>query len=82
VTRPGQTLLDKARLQAGLSVADLWYAYFALGGMARPEEVAEFVAGAREPARLDYDLLAQAINERLSELGGEKPTPYSDELGR
>jgi hypothetical protein len=70
--------LQRARNQAGLSVADLWLRYFSLGGMSTPLEVDAVLHGALSPSDSDYDMLAHAINERFLELGGDHPVPYSD----
>jgi hypothetical protein len=69
--------LDRYRRAAGLSSADLYLRYFALGGMSGPVEVDAMCAGALMPSPLDYDLLALALNERFLELGLGHPVPYS-----
>jgi anti-sigma B factor antagonist len=66
---PGRNL-EVGRRAAGLSVTDLFVAYFALGGTANLGEVGAFLAGADDG--LDghqYDVAAHALNERLVELG-------------
>ncbi len=69
-------------MQSGLSIDELWLAYYALGGMASPSLVRSYLtdgtAEALEP--IDYDVLAQAINERFVERGGNHPVPYRDDL--
>src|SRR3712207_8315557 len=45
-----------ARQQAGLNDHELWLAYFGLGGMSTPAEVAIILLGKQEPSRYDYDL--------------------------
>jgi hypothetical protein len=58
------------RRAAGLSVTDLFVAYFALGGAANLGEVRAFLAGMDDV--LDghqHDVAAHAVNERLVELG-------------
>lgn len=53
--------------------------YFALGGAAPPGQLRGYPAGDGGP--MAYDVVAQAINERFVDLGGDHPLPYSEELG-
>lgn len=69
--------LEQARRDLGLSVNDLWFRYFALGGMRNVLEVEAFLLGALIAGYHDRDLLAVALNERYSELGGDHPVPYT-----
>ena len=71
--------LERARRGLGLSVSDLWWRYFAIGGMSTELEVEAFLYQALIPSEADHDMLAVALNERFSELGGDHPLPYSDE---
>ena len=71
--------LEKARRTLEMSVTDLWWRYFALGGMASEMEIEAILFGALVPSDLERDLLAVALNERFSELGGDHPVPYSDD---
>jgi hypothetical protein len=73
------SLLDNARREVGMSIADLWMRYFALGGMGTALEVEAILYGALVPVVHDRDVLAVAINERFAELGGDHPIPYSDD---
>ncbi len=62
-----------------MSFQELWIAYIALGGTAPLDVVCAYLAGqAGHP--LDYDVLAQASNERFLEQGERYPVPYRDEL--
>lgn len=72
-------VLERARQEVGLSVSALWLRYFALGGMNSPLEVEAVLFGALVADPPDRDLLAVALNERFSELGGDHPIPYSDD---
>lgn len=65
---PGE--LDLARQRAGLSVRDLFIAYFALGGTADLGHLVAHLAGGRGgmDAR-QRDVAAHAVNERLADLG-------------
>ena len=69
--------LHKARRGLGMTVPDLWWRYFALGGMSTELEVEAILYRALIPTAADIDLLAVALNERFSELGGDHPIPYS-----
>jgi hypothetical protein len=76
---PAHQVLEAARTQAGMSVDELWMAYFALGGAALPATLRLYLAGDGTNG-MDYDVVAQAINERFLEKGGDHPVPYRDEL--
>lgn len=68
---------EQARRSLGLSVGDLWFRYFSLGGMSTALEVEAFLYGALRAEPHNQDLLAVALNERFAELGGDHPIPYS-----
>ncbi len=74
-----ETELQRACRDAGLSNGDLWLRYFGLGGSAMPAEVRDYVRGTREPAAIEYDVVAQAINERYMELDRPERLPYARE---
>ncbi len=69
-------VLDRARVQLGLSQADLWFNYFELGGMSNGFDLEAFLYGVLAPSDHDHDVIAQALNERFAELGGNHPVPY------
>lgn len=71
--------LDKARRALEMSVTDLWWRYFALGGMGSELEVEAILFDALMPSDAERDILAFALNERFGELGGGHPVPYSDD---
>ena len=71
--------LEQARRTLGLSMGDLWFRYFSLGGMSTALEVEAFLYGALLTEPHNQDLLAIALNERFAELGGDHPLPYSDD---
>ena len=71
--------LEQARQEVGLSISELWVRYFAVGGMGTPLEMEAVLFGALVASPPDRDLLAVALNERFSELGGDHPVPYSDD---
>jgi hypothetical protein len=72
-------VLEEARRKVGLSVGDLWFRYFTLGGMSTALEVEAVLYGALITDDHNLDLLAVALNERFSELGGDHPIPYSED---
>jgi hypothetical protein len=72
-------VLEQARRDVGLSIPDLWMRYFALGGMSTTFEMEAILYGALVPLTHDRDVLAVALNERFTELGGDHPIPYSDD---
>ncbi len=72
--------LEKARRGLDLSVSDLWWRYFAIGGMSTELEVEAILYQALVPSDRDRDMLSVALNERFSELGGDHPMRYSDDL--
>lgn len=75
--RGGATSLDSAREDVGLSRADLWMRYFALGGNAMPTEFEAYLEGVLEPGPVEYDIVVHAINERSMEMGLDRRWPYS-----
>jgi hypothetical protein len=77
--RPSATLLETARQHAGLSPAELWLRYVALGGTQSPQLLRRLLLGEDPLLELDYDLVALALNERLSDMDLDAPLPYSDE---
>lgn len=70
-------VLERARRDVGLSITELWFRYFALGGMGTPLEVDAVLNGALIASTHDHDVLAVAVNERFAELGGDHPVPYT-----
>ncbi len=70
-------VLEQARRDVGLSIADLWLRYFTLGGMSTALEVEAILYGALLATDHDRDVIAVALNERFAELGGDHPVPYT-----
>ena len=71
--------LEEARRDLAMSVTELWWRYFAVGGMGSALEIDAILFGALVPSDPERDLLAVALNDRFSELGGDHPVPYSDD---
>jgi hypothetical protein len=72
-------VLEQARREVGLTVADLWMRYFALGGMSSALEMEAILFNALVADPHDRDVLAVALNERFAEMGNDHPVPYSDD---
>jgi hypothetical protein len=68
--------LDVYRQKAGLSQSELWLRYFELGGMSTGFDLEAFLFGMLLPSAHDHDVIAHALNERFSELGGDHPVAY------
>jgi DNA-binding SARP family transcriptional activator len=63
------------RRVAELTDAELWARYFSLGGMGSPADLEAYLGGGVAPSRRDRAVLAQALDERFSELGyADAPT--------
>jgi hypothetical protein len=71
--------LDVHRRNAELTRAELWLRYFELGGMCTAFQLEAFLYGALQPSSHDHDVIAQALNERFVELGGNHPVPYAED---
>jgi hypothetical protein len=71
--------LERARQDTGLSIGELWLRYFAVGGMNLPLEMEAILYEALVGSRAERDLLAVALNDRFTELGGDHPVAYSDD---
>jgi hypothetical protein len=61
---------------SGLSVRELWLACLALGGNATPAELDRYLHHDMTPSRYEHNVVAQALNERLHDLGYDRPVPY------
>jgi hypothetical protein len=60
-----------------LTLEQLWMRYFALGGSLSLLELDAYLNGLTALPRVDRDMLAHALNERLDELAGPPRAPYS-----
>jgi hypothetical protein len=74
------TQLDAARRMLGAAIADLWFAYFGLGGTATPNQIAAYLRGESALDPMQHDVLAHAINEGYAEQGLDHPAPYSEDF--
>ncbi len=62
-----------------MSFDELWMTYFALGGAASRTVMRSYLDGQGSEA-MDYDVLAQAINETYVGRGRDHPVPYREDL--
>ena len=76
VDGPTGMSLPDALARTGLSIPELWVRYFALGGDASPFALEAYLHGVLEPAALDHDMIAHALNEELSDRGQDRPLGY------
>jgi hypothetical protein len=60
-----------------LTPEQLWMRYFALGGSQSLLELDAYLNGLTTLPRVDRDMMAHAVNERLDELAGPPRAPYS-----
>jgi hypothetical protein len=60
--------MDAARMHAQLSVQDLWLRYLALGGTGDAFDVDGYLQGLAPLDTFQQDVLAQALNEALTDL--------------
>lgn len=67
--------------RTGLTVEQLWLRYFALGGDASQFELDAFLQGLIPLPRIQRDMIAHAVNERLDEVTGPRRVPYSRGIG-
>lgn len=73
-------ILEAGRVRAGLSNHDLWLGYCALGGMADPATLDTYLAGTATPSRLEYDVIAQTLNDSYLGAGKDHLVPYAEDL--
>lgn len=76
---PAADVLDVYRRDARLSREELWLRYFELGGMSTSLQLEAFLCGVLQPTAHEHNLIAHALNERFSELGGDYPVPYAED---
>jgi hypothetical protein len=59
-----------------LSVGELWFRCFELGGMNSALQIEGFLHGVLRPSSHEYNLMAVAFNEYLMEKGLPSSVPY------
>jgi hypothetical protein len=67
-----------AHLRDGLRNAhwqnsDLWIATIAIGGNLNIREITDITSGDRKPSAIQYQTIAAALNEQLSDIGQNHP---------
>ena len=70
------TILESARRLSGLSFANLWIAYFSLGGNLSPSEMMNALRDSTLLPHWDLNLMALALNETFSGSGLGRPLDY------
>ena len=70
--------LELARERLGISVRDLWLRCLGLGGLLSLLELTASLAGRRTLTATEFDVVAQALNERFMDDGGDHPLAYAD----
>jgi hypothetical protein len=70
------TLLEAAREMSGLSFAQLWVAYFSIGGNLTPTELMSALRDSTLLPHWDLNLIALALNEAFAETGLGRPLDY------
>ncbi|MBE8521016.1 serine/threonine-protein phosphatase [Amycolatopsis sp. H6(2020)] len=63
--------------RSDLTLEQLWMRYFALGGSLSLLELDAYLNGLVTLPRVDRDMVAHAVNERLDEVAGPARAPYS-----
>ncbi len=71
-----QEVIHAACRRAQLNLEQLWFRYVALGGDAAPLELEAYLVGLLPLDDYQYDILVQALNERLGELALPRDVPY------
>ncbi len=72
-------LVELHRQRVGLSVEELWFRYFALGGMRMRGELQALLSGrAGLASQHEYNLIAHAMNECFVERHLDQFIPYID----
>ena len=71
-TDSGVSLSDGWDL-SGLTPAELWLAYIAIGGTVGKAQVAAYARGQDHPDSYQHNMIAQAINDHFTDRGGDHP---------
>jgi len=70
--------LESARQQLGLSPGDLWLRCLGLGGLLSLVDLTAALSGRRVLTPAEFDVVAQALNERFMDEGTNHPVAYAD----
>jgi|ACXJ01.1.fsa_nt_gi hypothetical protein len=84
MTQPDQETLRSTLAagfqRSGLSLEELWLAYLAIGGTGPPEQILAQLQGDHPITPVQYDLLAQSINDQLNGQPGAPRLPSFEQL--
>ena len=61
--------LELARVDLGMTVFDLWLAYFALGGLRTALELGSYLSFGGNSSDADHDAIVHALNEEYLDRG-------------
>ena len=70
--------LEAARLHLDLSMRDLWVRCLGLGGLLTEVELGDALLGQDQFSVLEFDIVAQALNEEFIGTGKNHPVAYAD----
>jgi hypothetical protein len=72
-------LVELNRRYADLSVEELWWRYFGLGGTSTAPQLDALLHGSVDPSAHEYNLMAAALNERFMEFDPSRSIPYVED---
>jgi hypothetical protein len=73
--QPGLSLYDGMQL-SGMTFREFWLRQVTVGGVADELAVEAYTLGLLTPGPLEYNVLAQALNEHFLERGQDHPVAY------
>ena len=71
--------LEVARLDLDLSMRELWVLCFGLGGILTEIELGDALLGVEQFSALEFDIVAQALNEEHMDADGNHPVGSADQ---
>jgi hypothetical protein len=74
---PGLSLVEGMQ-RSGMSYHELWLRQLEVSGTADELELEGYLLGLLQPDRMQYNLIAQAMNEHFLERGEDHPVGYWD----
>jgi hypothetical protein len=78
VTEEKRLSLQEGLRRSGLTLDELWLRHVSLGGIAGKIELEGYLQQALKPDRLEYDIIAQTLNEALADQGEDHPVGYAE----
>lgn len=70
--------LEAARQTLDISVLELWWTYFAMGGGGDAYALAEYLEGHTTVTNTTHNAIVHALNQTFTERGQNSPVPYRD----